>query len=255
MKHSTFRKSSLISSVALLLVAIVALSGATFAWFSTNTTADATGINASTTQGSNLILAEAANGPWKNSLDLKAASHELAPATTNDLTSWATAKADSWDGQVPGKDGYSVLDKDASTENVYIKKTIYVQHAAGEGAAAHPLKATLDVQVDEGNESFKQFDYYRVAIAPVAGTEDNGLSNNAFATTYYSIKDKNHATYDNGDPTWGNYTTTTKTEIDLGSIDANKVYGYDVYIWFEGEDLDCIDTYSANDITLDIDFK
>ena len=58
MKRSTFRKSSLISSVALLLVAIVALSGATFAWFTTGTTTQATGVKLTAQSVSGLYIIE-----------------------------------------------------------------------------------------------------------------------------------------------------------------------------------------------------
>ena len=54
----TFRKSSLISSIALLLVAIVALSGATFAWFSTNNTATAGQLDMTATAASGLFIVE-----------------------------------------------------------------------------------------------------------------------------------------------------------------------------------------------------
>lgn len=75
MKHSTFRKSTLISSIALLLVAIVALSGATFAWFTSNTTASASGL---------VFSANAANG-LQVSLDKSSWGQEVT-LTNSDTT-------------------------------------------------------------------------------------------------------------------------------------------------------------------------
>lgn len=55
----TFRKSSLITSVALLLVAIVALGGATFAWFTSDPTATADGLSLKASAASGLEILSA----------------------------------------------------------------------------------------------------------------------------------------------------------------------------------------------------
>lgn len=252
MKHSTFRKSSLISSVALLLVAIVALSGATFAWFSSKGTATATGINATTEQGSNLVISNEQTSGWTQSLAL-GVNKELTPVTTNDLSVWKTANADSFNAQVPGSKGYT----DASVDD-YICQRIYVMYDAASGTK--DVTATLTATAATGTTT----NFYRVAVKPVAGVageDGNGLSNTETFTEayYYSVSDKNHATYTDTegntiDPTWGNYTVSTVANIALGTLNAKAVYAYDVYVWFEGEDLDCIDSYSTNNVTLQIDF-
>ena len=53
---TTSRKRLLISSVAMLLVAMLALGTATFAWFSTSTTAKANNLKVQTIQSSNLLI-------------------------------------------------------------------------------------------------------------------------------------------------------------------------------------------------------
>ena len=55
-----FRRRALLASVAMMLVAMLALGTATFAWFSTNPTANSTGIKMSTTTSTGL-LAKAAS--------------------------------------------------------------------------------------------------------------------------------------------------------------------------------------------------
>lgn len=52
---TTSRKRLLISSVAMLLVAMLALGTATFIWFSTSTTAKANNFKVKTIQASNLL--------------------------------------------------------------------------------------------------------------------------------------------------------------------------------------------------------
>ena len=57
MKTKNMRKKALLASMAMLLVAVVALSGATYAWFTSNTTATATGLKFQTNQSSSLLFA------------------------------------------------------------------------------------------------------------------------------------------------------------------------------------------------------
>lgn len=61
MTNTKFRKRALLSSVAMLLVALVALGSATFAWFTTNKTVNASGVQMTTTaQAGLMVLAEGA---------------------------------------------------------------------------------------------------------------------------------------------------------------------------------------------------
>lgn len=58
MKTKNMRKKALVSSVAMLLVALVALSGATYAWFASNTAAKASGLSFKSSQPSSLLFAD-----------------------------------------------------------------------------------------------------------------------------------------------------------------------------------------------------
>ena len=77
MKTKNMRKKALVSSIAMLLVAVVALGGATYAWFSTNTAATATGVNIASSQSTSLLFAPtgtAYDAPgWSSSVDLTTA--------------------------------------------------------------------------------------------------------------------------------------------------------------------------------------
>ena len=56
MKNTTFRKKALLSSVAMLLVALVALGSATFAWFTQNPTVTANGLSLKATAAAGLQI-------------------------------------------------------------------------------------------------------------------------------------------------------------------------------------------------------
>ena len=63
---TTSRKRLLISSVAMLLVAMLALGTATFAWFTSSTTATASNINVKTIKSSELQISKSTR-VWGNS--------------------------------------------------------------------------------------------------------------------------------------------------------------------------------------------
>lgn len=56
MKNTTFKRRALISSIAMLLVALVALGSATFAWFSANPNATATGLKMKASASKGLVI-------------------------------------------------------------------------------------------------------------------------------------------------------------------------------------------------------
>lgn len=66
MKNTTFRKKALLSSVAMLLVALVALGSATFAWFTANPNADASGLALKTTAASGLVIRTDSDPNWSH---------------------------------------------------------------------------------------------------------------------------------------------------------------------------------------------
>ena len=84
MTNTKFRKRALISSVAMLLVALVALGSATFAWFSTSNTANAAGLTMKTVaeKGIAVKTESAADLGFKKSTFLNYDSTSGAASTT-----------------------------------------------------------------------------------------------------------------------------------------------------------------------------
>lgn len=66
MKHTTTRKKMLLSSVAMLLVAMLALGSATFAWFTANPKADASGLSLKTTASTGLVVRTDSDTTWSH---------------------------------------------------------------------------------------------------------------------------------------------------------------------------------------------
>jgi len=100
MTNTKFRKRALLSSVAMLLVALVALGSATFAWFVDDPNADAKGITAQANTAIGLVAKTDTDSTfshhpklYKSSTSTDWADSILVPATTKNGTDYFTAKA------------------------------------------------------------------------------------------------------------------------------------------------------------------
>ena len=74
MTNTKFRKRALLSSVAMLLVALVALGSATFAWFVDDPNADAKGLNASSQSSTGLQIKTDSSTSWSHHAKIACAS-------------------------------------------------------------------------------------------------------------------------------------------------------------------------------------
>ena len=102
MTNTKFRKRALLSSVAMLLVALVALGSATFAWFVANPTATASGLKMQTKADSGIAIASKSIldlnttddnvAAYGSSTILRATGSTVATAVT-DATSWSLIPA------------------------------------------------------------------------------------------------------------------------------------------------------------------
>lgn len=79
--QKSFRKKALLSSVAMLLVATVAVGSATFAWFTNNTTATAQNLEVTVSAPSGLLINTASTGAFTSTLNLSSKSASLTPVS------------------------------------------------------------------------------------------------------------------------------------------------------------------------------
>ena len=276
MTNTKFRKRALISSVAMLLVALVALGSATFAWFSQNSKATANNIAAKTQQGSNIKVCETENGTYAESINFAAntlvsSSSYYAPVTpggqkilydaayaedqsttvssTVSMTNpvWKTTTASSVNAGVKGADKTW---EDASAGAHYSQTDLYVLYDATSGSVNVDISFANNIA--SGNENF-----LRVALVPTGTATTNvfgsdakvwGTSSDDFAL------DPNYFTALTGLSNAGKTITNTdsKTLFSDKTLAAGTKYHFVVYVWFEGTDPNCLDSNATNDF--DIDF-
>ena len=235
------RKRLLISSIAMLLVAMIALGTATFAWFTTSTSATADGIHVETVKSSNLKISRYDHN-WVDSFSYNHNSALYKPTSSANGSDWYTAVAGS-KSTYEKKDGTNFESAGTLTtgNNGGIANYVYMDEInvknVGETTATN-VKITIS-----GTFS----DYVRVAVVPV---DAEHTVTGTFTDCVYG---KDATAYTPAPATGSPATTITpKTTREItctpigsgktaGTFDKNDAAYYRIYVWFEGQDTDCFD--------------
>lgn len=242
------RKHLLISSIAMLLVATVALGAATYAWFTSSTTATASGINVRTVQASELEISDYTKG-WGTEVNYEITDKILLPASSSNGSEWWQATAGSKDafdrtGDFIAADAPEF--NNAASSNFVYKDQLNVRNNGD---------ATVeDVTISWTIPNSTSANYIRVALVPAndaQGTESPG----AFASAIY---DNDGVEYEAASGATTTQPITPKTDCSVpvggdGEVAADEVFYYNLYIWFEGQDAQCFDG-NAGQIINDIEF-
>lgn len=271
-KHLLTKKRALISSVAMLLVAIIALGTATFAWFTSSTKAYADGVYVRTTKVSNLVLNSKLDASWRTHVEYNVGGvvggtttlKRLSPVSTVDGSNWYYAEA---------KEGTSfaadtatkydtAMDPLKNVNDYYFADQINIKNAGK--ADCKDVKITIEGQLGS---------YGRIAVVPVTdkgGSTIDPLEEGKDAWKNYII-DTNGVEYKaatgttlrtlNKDGTYTDkdvepVTPSQDTTINVGTIAPEGVKYFNVYVWFEGQDVDCTNANSGQfipNLTLTVD--
>ena len=260
--HLLTKKRALISSVAMLLVAIIALGTATFAWFTQQTEAYADNMYVRTTKVSNLLLNSKLNDTFRTHVDYgvgsSSAKEKLMPVSTIDGANWYYASAE--DGtKFEAKTATKFTDAMGENKNFndyYFADQLNIKNAG----QATCNNVTITVTGLTG-------DYSRLAIVPVTERggstiapikgknkwtdyiiDTQGVAYNAAKGTGLMKLDTDGKTYIPDTANVESVTPTTVTTIDVGDIAPDAVKYFNVYVWFEGQDVDCKNENSGQSI-------
>lgn len=252
---TTSRKRLLISSVAMLLVAMLALGTATFAWFTSSTSVKADGIKVRTSKTSKLEICSNQSGWKSDGFAYENVSSIMFPASSANGTDWFTATA-AKSSEFTKSGNFKQL---TMTDNQYDNKYVYANMLGIKNAGDQPIK---DIKIEISNVGTCK--YLRYAVVPVANTEavDPGMGGvgemapNAFKSNIFSPEARtwNPAT-STTTASAAKYSSTVKTTIPVVSGEDALASGatkfYNVYVWFEGQDEACIDAAAGQGITAD----
>lgn len=249
---ATSRRRLLVSSVAMLLVAMLALGTATYAWFSQNTKATASGITAKTSQASNIVVSETGNeGTWSDSIVFatyaKGTYNPVTPGADISNPTWVTTTASALNAGVKGAD----KSYDPATANTDFTSTkLYVKYDAA-ASESQAVKITANVTTTTGDEKF-----LRIALVPVDSATKGivatpvvyGEASDDFAKAPDSMSLTTPAT-----PAQTITTTNSKTMVTSATLTGGTEYQFAVYVWYEGTDPHCIDSNANNDLTVNFE--
>lgn len=253
---TTSRKRLLISSVAMLLVAMLALGTATFAWFTSNTSATADSINVKTIKASDLQVASSKLTDWGTKLHYNNTNNVLIPASSADGTKWFTATA-AEKNKKDRKGNFEPVDITAPNNTYVFSEALNIRN----NGEADVKDVTIAFTMNEAAAGGK---YARVAVVPVASNNANpaagkfdeastdGTAKYIFDTDGIAY---NPASAINAEGT--EIKPNTTCSVSVGDLAGKKVVNgattydvryYKIYVWFEGQDADCFADNAGNEL-------
>lgn len=271
--HLLTKKRALISSVAMLLVAIIALGTATFAWFTQSTTATARGINVRTIKASELQISDVKKN-WGTNVNYqvgyddklnKGTSRVLMPVSSADGTSWFKANAS--DRKSYKSDGPASLVESREIPQYYFADQLNVRNNGD--AAVDNVQISFELH----NDSTKR-GYYRIALVPVNTNDEVTTLAPVSADDFFANKKVGDDTINTltniyGQTDTNGYQALTGTDVTKNlsarvmpnkatTVDVGRLEGktdgkpvakyYNLYVWFEGQDEDCTDEKAGAEI-------
>lgn len=248
---TTSRKRLLISSVAMLLVAMLALGTATFAWFTTSTNPYADNFSAKTTKQSTLLLSDSSRTGWTSHLDYNVGNKIMYPASGNG-TSWVKGTAsNSLTGVIDQNTLQAVAPSPA--HGVIPSDYLFAQELNLKNNGTADIK---DVSIDfylNTSDNKDAAEYARVALVPIDGTKVTADDYVALGNNVYSTTTKTYNPIIKTDGTEGTQISTKTTfHVDVTTGDEvmkpDEVRYYKLYVWFEGQDENCVDALSGQKI-------
>lgn len=239
------RKRLLVSSVAMLLVAMLALGTATYAWFTSSTTATANDIKAQTAKVSNLQISKY-NHTWADTVTYGYDNSAMHPVSTATGSDWFTAAAASKNAFGANGDGFGAQ---TSAAGYWYAEELNVKNNGGAEVTNVKINIAVDTSAD---------DFLRIALVPTS--DEHVMTTGQFTT---SVFDNAAVTYNaanaSGPVTASNVAAitpkATTAGVSVGTLAAGSAKYYTLLVWFEGQDEQCYDvnaTEIINDITFTI---
>ena len=173
MTNTKFRKRALLSSVAMLLVALVALGSATFAWFTSNPNAYAQGVKMKTTAATGLVIRTDTDTTWSHEAALRKGETDY--FNLNPVSQEQTTPANFWTVTADAADAYTAKTGEAMTAAVkgtdFYAENVYFRLSDGSDVTAAAGKKVYikGVTITANGEATMQ-NGIRVAIAAADGT-------------------------------------------------------------------------------------
>ena len=269
-KHTAIRRSTLVSSIAMLLVAVMALSGATYAWFSSGNTADAQGIALTATTASGLYIVNdsthtssstytAPETGWVNSIDFDADADTANTSFNPVSTSWQTFKPTFYTAKSVSDTGVhdgTITQVNQSANNYLVYRFFVKGDAQNQNLnCTVNLTARKDANGDPLGNGLKGYERVALVNATDAPT-DLTLGTNAWI---FATGKESGYSYDGLSGTSGSTVSiaplAANTSFVIDSDYDGEATCFYLYVWFEGQDETCKNANAAASFNVSVDFS
>ncbi|MCI5513952.1 MAG: hypothetical protein MR471_07540 [Clostridia bacterium] len=268
--------SKLIPAFCMLLISAMLMGTSTFAWFSMNTKVTASSMTVKATASKNLLISGTETGTYLPSLALTTNKTTLVPVSTAVLATPKFFKLDNVGSEMTA-DSHDRKNSTLmpATDADYLKETMWVKTTGtdatdlraritftGGTAALDPalrvmfvvggMNAYLMTPVANASSAYRAIadvTYEAASGTAVAGTFYFSDANGTKPGTQPNAGDDvSHMFVQKVTETATNVTISPDNAVILSSLNADQAVQIDVYIWYEGQDVNC---KSTNAVTLD----
>ncbi len=254
----TMRKA-MISTICMLVVAVMSLTGVTYAWFTAGTQA--------TVNGMNVVVTAAAGGvqvrlkdtaTWQSTLNLGVAQTDVEPVSSKDGVNFFALGEMNPENTNQAK----VISVNKEDNDNIIVKEIELSNP-GQSNITVDLEGSSIVAATNGveNEIYKAA---RVALIVSGAGNDTTYVYAAGVDTWYAFEATSDEFVNLGAAVAGVATSQTTKAVDACTItlpanpdnaDAEKIVNVEIVIWLEGQDSDCKNANAAGAFDIVLNFK
>lgn len=291
MKKST-RRTMMMSSLAMLLVAVLALGTATYAWFTAASTGRIQNIEFTATSADGISLSTSGlPGTYKSTLDFTDYPNSenvvlqpvsIANAANSNFTVYSglfnedTQTITTSVVNTPGgsyilmplyiwNSGSNNIDVYLSDATVEATSSIRTDLATRIGIVSYTNTVAYDTLTSASNMDtiFTAFGDSFI-YEPNADTHlDSSISGNEYHAVISAQADQatigsNNHIIATGEPAVGSVTTTAKTcgigQTDMVTVPGSSVMKVLIYVWIEGQDIDCFNEIAAGHVKIELVF-
>lgn len=271
------RKRLLVSSVAMLLVAMLALGTATYAWFTSNRNVSADGMSVKAGAAKGLQISIDNQATWGNSKTFaNFTDNSLQPVSLGYTTSNAYAHVGTpyFVGEAKQDGKWSA----ANTANFtnWSTATLPVIPVTGEGKIKNTYFAAYEVAIKSTGDAISNVqgkikytaptgegvinaaDYIRVALFDQTTNTVQSWDKDDTILTVMGNEDSAEAIV-SATPTVASQKldaiTTTGFTFNVSGNVTSTAHSYSILVWFEGQDANCVDAAQAAQGSIDISFS
>ena len=267
------RKKMLLSSIAMLLVALIALGSATYAWFTINKTVKADGINVAAAVAKGLVITKNNGGTdgkaWSRSVTYSGAATELQPISidyTIDSAAPTTGiypKDVSKDGDYATTGGTSNGTNTAAnfaSTSIVADPTSSAQAGDAISANTYTKKYRMGIKSSDGTTSVGNVNATISCVDPDTTDNIDGTSFakavlvNSSGDVICSYGDAYKPITDTNPPTVkATNVTATATATPAATAVSSAQY-FTLIVWYEGNDADCANTQQGAEADFTVTF-